>query len=166
MDDADDGLHVRAPTLEDVVRICRSLNENAARYVLIGGFAVIAHGGARTTKDIDFLVDSSPENIARIKTALRILSDNAAEEIDDRDVEKYSVVRVADEVLVDLLAKACDVTYKVAIQDAETIELGGIVIPLASKRTLIESKKTIRPSDRIDTDFLAFLIEEEDKDKF
>jgi hypothetical protein len=55
MDDADDGTHVRAPTLEDVVRICRSLNENAARYVLIGGFAVIAHGGGRTTRDIDLM---------------------------------------------------------------------------------------------------------------
>jgi len=53
MDEADDGQHVRAPTLEDVVRICRSLNENAARYILIGGFAVIAHGDGRTTKDIE-----------------------------------------------------------------------------------------------------------------
>jgi len=56
MDDADDGQHVRAPTLEDLVRICRALNESSAQYLLIGGFAVIAHGGGRTTKDIDFLV--------------------------------------------------------------------------------------------------------------
>jgi hypothetical protein len=42
--------------------------------VLIGGFAVIAHGGARTTRDIDLLVDDSPENVARIRTALRILA--------------------------------------------------------------------------------------------
>lgn len=38
---------VRAPTLEDVQRIC--LDEAGARYVLIGGFAVILHGGERTT---------------------------------------------------------------------------------------------------------------------
>lgn len=42
MDEEDDGLHVRAPTLEDLARLCRSLNETAARYILIGGFAVIA----------------------------------------------------------------------------------------------------------------------------
>jgi hypothetical protein len=78
MDEEDDGLHSRAPTLEDLVRLCRSLKETAARYILIGGFAVIAHGAGRTTKDIDFLVDSSPENVARLKTALRILPDNAA----------------------------------------------------------------------------------------
>src|SRR5262245_15902793 len=101
MDDEDDGQHVRAPTLEDLIRLVRSLNENSAQYVLIGGFAVIAHGGGRTTKDIDFLVEASPENVTRIKTALRVLPDNAAAEIDEHDVESYRVVRVADEVLVD-----------------------------------------------------------------
>ena len=44
MDDADDGTYSRPPTIEDVARICRALNEARARYVLIGGFAVIIHG--------------------------------------------------------------------------------------------------------------------------
>ena len=69
MDDADDGTHVCAPTLDDVGRIGRSLSHAEARYVLIGGFAVIAHGSGRTTKDIDLLVDPSPENIARASGA-------------------------------------------------------------------------------------------------
>lgn len=30
--------------------------------MLIGGFAVMAHGAGRFTKDIDLLVDDSPEN--------------------------------------------------------------------------------------------------------
>jgi hypothetical protein len=49
VDDAHDGGYAREPQVEDVVRICRALNDANARYVLIGGFAVIAHGGARTT---------------------------------------------------------------------------------------------------------------------
>ena len=67
MDDAHDGPYAREPQVEDLARICRSLNEAGARYLLIGGFAVIARGGARTTKDIDLLVDASPGNVARIK---------------------------------------------------------------------------------------------------
>jgi hypothetical protein len=70
MDDEDDGQHVRAPTLEDLARICEALNRSGARYVLIGGFAVITHGGGRTTKDIDFLIDPAPDNVARVKDAL------------------------------------------------------------------------------------------------
>jgi len=103
VDDSDDGAYSRPPTLEDVARIGRALNQAQARYVLIGGFAVIVHGSGRTTKDIDFLIDPTPENVARVKSALRILSDNAAAELEDEDVEKYQVVRVADEVVVDLL---------------------------------------------------------------
>ena len=100
MDDTHDGPYAREPQIEDLVRICRALNEAGARYILIGGFAVIAHGGARTTKDIDLLVDASPENVARVKRALPILEDHAVDEVVDTDVARYTVVRVADEIVV------------------------------------------------------------------
>ncbi|MDP9323575.1 MAG: nucleotidyltransferase [Acidobacteriota bacterium] len=77
MDDRGDPADARAPEPEDVVRICRALNDAGARYVLIGGFAVIAHGATRFTKDIDLLVDDDPDNIARVKRALAVLADNA-----------------------------------------------------------------------------------------
>ena len=161
MDEADDGTHVRAPTLQDVGRIGNALNEAGARYVLIGGFAVIAHGSGRTTKDIDLLVDVSAENVARVKAGLAVLADNAAAEIEDDDIERYTVVRVADEVMVDLLGKACGVTYDDAIDEARVVVLGGATIPVASKETLIRTKQTIRPADRMDCDFLRSLLEEE-----
>jgi hypothetical protein len=44
VDDSDDGVYSRAPTIEDVARISRALNAAEASYVLIGGFAVIIHG--------------------------------------------------------------------------------------------------------------------------
>ena len=107
MDDPNHGAYAREPRVEDVARICRALNEHGARYVPIGGFAVIAHGGGRTTKDIDLLIDASPENVSRVKTALGVLADNAAAELDDDEVARDAVVRVADEVVVgSLLARA------------------------------------------------------------
>ena len=86
MAERDDPSYARAPEPDDLVRICRALNGVGARYVLIGGFAVIAHGGTRFTKDIDLLIDDAPENVARVKQALSILADNAAAEIVDTDV--------------------------------------------------------------------------------
>ncbi len=65
MDDPDDAAYARAPEPEDLVRICRALNDAGTRYVLIGGFAVVAHGASRFTKDIDLLVDDSPENVSK-----------------------------------------------------------------------------------------------------
>jgi hypothetical protein len=160
--DEDDGAYSRAPQVDDLVKICRSLNEAGARYLLIGGFAVIAHGAGRTTRDIDFLVDASPANVARIKTALGVLADNAAAEVDTGDLERYSVVRVADEVIVDLIGKACGVEYDDAVRDRDQLEIDDVVIPLASKRTLIRTKNTVRPTDAADTEFLRAAIEAEE----
>jgi len=154
VDDAHDGPYSREPQIEDLVRICRALNDAGARYMLIGGFAVIAHGGARTTKDIDFLIDASPENVARVKQALRVLEDKAVDEIADEDIARYSVVRVADEVVVDLMVRACGVDYDSAAADVEAIEISGVEIPIPSLRTLIRTKNTARPSDAADRRYL------------
>jgi hypothetical protein len=37
----------RAPTLEDFVKLCARLNELEARYIVIGGFAIITAGYPR-----------------------------------------------------------------------------------------------------------------------
>ena len=102
MDDEHDRQYAREPQIEDLARICRSLNDAGARDVLIGGFAVIAHGGTRTTKDIDLLIDASPANVARVKRALQVLEDQAVNDVADTDVERCQVVRVADEIVIDL----------------------------------------------------------------
>jgi predicted nucleotidyltransferase len=158
LDDPDDGTLTRAPEPEDVVRICRALNQAGARYVLIGGFAVIAHGAGRFTKDIDLLVDDAPENVTRLKTGLRVLADNAAAEIADTDVQDYVVVRVADEVMVDLMGRACGLSYEDVVADAEDVVLGGVTVKVASPRALIRTKDTKRPQDAIDRAFLEGLI--------
>lgn len=158
MDERDDPAYARAPEPEDVVRICRALNETGAKYVLIGGFAVIAHGATRFTKDIDLLVDDGPDNIARVKRALAVLADNAAADVADHDVRNHVVVRVADEVVVDLMGKACGLSYADAMADVEWIDLGGVSVPVASPGTLIRMKDTYRPQDRIDREYLESLL--------
>lgn len=157
MDDEPDVPEVRPPTIDDVRRICRALDEAGARYVLIGGFAVILHGGERTTKDIDLLVDPEPENVERLKRALSVLEDDAARDIDPDDLQKYRVVRVADEVMVDLLAAACEVTWSEASASAERIDLQGTPVVYADVATLIRTKRTVRPSDAADRAWLESL---------
>lgn len=162
MDDGSDRAFSRAPELEDLLTLCRALRAEGVRYLLIGGFAVILHGFVRTTKDIDLLVDPSDENVAAIKRALGTLPDNAVAEIDDGDVRRHTVVRVADEIVVDLMAAACGITYDDATaQDIEERLVEDVVIPLAGKRLLIRMKDTVRDSDRMDVGFLRWRIEDE-----
>ena len=86
----------RPPVEADLVALCRSLNDLKADYVVVGGYAIIQAGYPRMTGDLDFLIDTSPENEAKVFEALRILPDQAVNELDPGDVEKFSVVRIAD----------------------------------------------------------------------
>ena len=119
---------------------------------------MIAHGAGRFTKDIDLLVDDAPENVALVKRALAVLADNAAAEIAADDVRRHVVVRVADEVIVDLMGRACGVDFAEASADAETFERDGVAIRPASPLTLIRMKDTPRPQDALDRAFLEGVV--------
>ena len=158
MDDGHDPEYSRAPEPGDLVRLCRSLNDAGARYVLIGGFAVMAHGAGRYTKDIDLLIDDAPDNVVRVKEAMRVLADNAAADVSVTDIREFVVVRVADEILVDLMGRACGLSYAEVALDAEQVDLDGVLVPVASPATLIRTKLTHRPQDAIDRAFLEGVI--------
>jgi hypothetical protein len=44
------------------------------RFVLIGGYACIVHGGTQTTEDVDVCCDFAPENLLRLQQALTDLN--------------------------------------------------------------------------------------------
>ena len=58
--------------LTSVETLIRRFNEAGVRYLIAGGFAVVAHGYSRFTVDLDFVLDLEPENAAK---ALAILKD-------------------------------------------------------------------------------------------
>lgn len=160
MVDPDDGaaLESRPPLLEDLLKICRALNERGARYVVVGGMAVIHAGFVRATEDIDLLVDASADNFERIRDALSVLPDQAVRDVQPTDLERYTVVRVADEVVVDLMRSACGVEYAEAATAIESAVLQGVAVPFASPELLLKLKRTVREKDAVDRQFLEMLI--------
>ncbi len=153
----------RPPTLTDLLLLCRSLNAQGARYLVIGGFAVNQQGFTRATMDIDLLVDGARENQVKVKKSLEVLPDKAVRELGDSDLQDYVVVRVADEVVVDLMTTACGITYAEAAQDAEIVTIDDVPIPFASAKTLLRTKQTYRDKDEIDRLFLQRLLAERER---
>lgn len=151
----------RSPTESDIVRICRGLNEVGARYVIVGGFAVIQAGHARFTEDLDLLIETTIENERLILDVLKELPDSAASQVKPGEVGEYGVVRISDDIMVDLMKSGCGVTYADAIQDAVWRELQGVRIPFASKATLWKMKQTLREKDIPDRLFLRLALERE-----
>jgi hypothetical protein len=54
----------------DPVRIFEALQRHDVEYLTIGGVAVNAHGHVRNTRDVDILIESTPENMRRLAGAL------------------------------------------------------------------------------------------------
>lgn len=165
MDDEihDDGtsgeLVSREPSVEDVIEICRELNARGARYIVVGGFAIRQAGYPRTTIDIDLLVDPELENETKVFDALATLPDGAVKELDAGDVARFTVVRVSDEVMVDLMAKASGISYEEAKGHVHVRELDGVEIPFANPDLLWRMKsRSIRPKDQGDLFFLRELF--------
>jgi hypothetical protein len=147
----------RMPTLEDLVEICRELNSRGTNYVVVGGFAIRVAGYMRETMDMDFLVDPSLENEAKVCKALEILPDKAVLEMDPGDVGRYTVVRIGDDVTVDLMASTSGITLAEAraSNDIVTHVIDGVPIPFASPRLLLRMKSiSFREKDKMDCIFL------------
>ncbi|MFZ4681885.1 MAG: hypothetical protein ACOYMS_05255 [Terrimicrobiaceae bacterium] len=159
-DEKPEGLTSRAPESRDLVELCRELNRLEAKYVVVGGLAIVQAGYPRTTGDVDLLVDASLENEAIVFKALESLPDQAVKELDPGDVAKFLVVRVADEILVDLMAKASGIDYAEAAKSVVVHELDGVSIPFASPELLWRMKiHTHREKDAPDLFFLRKLFE-------
>ena len=148
-------LEAREPTVEDLRDLCRELNGRGAKYVVIGGFAIRAANYNRRTMDLDLIVAADPENEARVFSALSTLSDNAVRELQPGELQQYSVIRVADEIVVDLMRSAGGIAYEEAAKDVVVHEVDGVPIPFASPRLLWRMKAvTHREKDALDLVFL------------
>jgi hypothetical protein len=148
-----DELEPRLPTLTDLAALCRELNARQARYVVCGGFAIRAAGYLRE-------IDTAVENEAKVYQSLEVFPDRAVRQLDPGDVGKYVVVRVADEVVVDLMRSAGGIEYAEASREIAVREIDGVPIPFASPQLLWRMKRhTHREKDRPDLLFLRQLFE-------
>lgn len=145
----------RAPTEEDLVALCRQLNSLGTRYMIIGGFAIMYAGYGRTTGDVDLLFDTDRPNEAKVYLCLESLPDKAVLHLQPGEISQYTVVRVADEIVVNLMHSASGIDYNEAVKDVEIRMVQDVPIPFASAKLLWRMKKnTHREKDRADLVFL------------
>jgi hypothetical protein len=62
------GVKTRRPI--DLARVLEALAGHQVDFVVIGGFAVIAHGSQRLTRDLDIVIDTRVANCRRLLAAL------------------------------------------------------------------------------------------------
>lgn len=143
------------------------------RFVVVGGVAVVIHGHARLTVDIDLVLDLDPENARRAIDALtarglRPLLPVNAHDFADADLRRQwietknlQVFTMRDPrnplLTVDLFADE-PIPFGDLWSRAETVTLGRQEIRVASIEDLIAMKRTAsRPQDLLDIEKLEAL---------
>lgn len=149
---------------DPLLRVCSLLNNYSAKYLIVGGHACILHGLVRTTEDVDLLVESSEGNLKNVIAALSELEDGAARELTPRDLLDNVVVKIADEVEVDVSRSAWKISYDDAIGSAVRVEIDGVNVPYVDLKTLIATKETERERDQADVVQLRRLLERQQAD--
>ena len=146
----------RPASLEDLKILVSSLYKN---HLLIGGYALFAHGYHRATTDIDVLVPATRDAGDKIRQALMVLPDQAAKDIDPAWFEEGENIRVADAFVVDIMLNAAGETYETLKQFAEMLDLDGIPVRTINLEGLLRTKQTMRDKDMADRIVLERALE-------
>jgi hypothetical protein len=145
---------------EEMLRVLGAFDAAGLEYVLIGATAMAFHGIVRGTEDVDLVVRATPENIERLRSALR----SAYE--DDPNIDAitaddllgdYPAVRYyppSGDLYFDILTRLGEMASFDSIA-TEYREVDGIRVRVATPAALYRLKRnTVRPLDRQDAETL------------
>ncbi|OGA26947.1 MAG: hypothetical protein A3F77_15155 [Betaproteobacteria bacterium RIFCSPLOWO2_12_FULL_67_28] len=121
---------------------------------MIGGYALFALGYERGTTDIDVLVKPTRAEGEKVKQALLQLPDRAARDLDPAWFEEGNTIRIADEIVVDLLFSACGETLDSLKEHIVTIYLEDTPVRTLDIEGLLKTKQSLRHKDQEDRQVL------------
>jgi len=137
---------------EDYKDILRCLKSNNVEFLVVGAFALGAHGYPRATGDIDIWVWA---DVANARKVYKALADFGAP-LRQIDVDTFATKDIIFQIglaprRIDIITQITGVDFKEAWQNRKEISVDGIEIPFISKGDLIKNKlATGRPKDEID----------------
>lgn len=146
---------------DELLRLLRAFETEGLEYVLIGAVAMGLHGIIRATEDVDLFVRATPDNLARVRNALRTVypDDSSIDDIRDADLlGDYPSVRYyppTGELYLDIMTRLGD-TASYDTVEAEIKDVDGIRVRVATPAALYRLKKaTVRPLDHRDAAVIA-----------
>lgn len=150
---------------KDFKEFVQFLNANAVEYLVVGGYALMAHGYPRYTGNIDFWVDPASANIANLLKALK-QSGFASEDLKEEDflVEQAVVQLGFPPARIDLMVAVSGVEFAGAYKSRLEVDLDGTRINVINRAEFIRNKQaTGHPKDFLDLKELGVDIEKLDK---
>ena len=132
------------------------LLDNDVKFLLVGAYAMGAHGYPRATGDIDIWVEPTAENSVKVYRSMEAFG-APLHQIDETTFATPDIVfqiGVAPR-RIDMITTISGVGFDDAYRKRQTIEMEGLSIPILSLGDLIKNKRaTGRDKDRLDADQL------------
>lgn len=137
---------------QDFAELLAEFDAARVRYLVIGGYAVGYHDRPRTTKDLDLLLDASPDNVSRACDALARFGAPTRVITDLRSAARNEIVWLGNPPLrIDLLQEAPGVEFQGAWERRASDEWQGTPVQIISREDLIVAKRAAgREQDMID----------------
>ena len=143
----------------DFREIISAFNGAHVEYMIVGAYAVAAHGLPRATGDIDLWVRSTPDNAERVWRALAefgapldrcSVSDFTTSDM----IVQFGVVPNR----IDILTSIAAVEFVEAWQHRIQVTMDGVVLNVMGRDHLLRNKRAVgRPQDIADAERLALL---------
>ncbi len=148
---------------EDYREMLQALSDEKVRFILVGAYALAAHGFVRATTDIDIWVMPSPQNSDAVLRALRHFG-APLHNLTREDLQKEGTVfqiGVAPR-RIDIITAASGLQFQEAYQNSISVNLEGIEVRIPSIEDLIRNKKASgRTKDLADAEALESLKDSE-----
>lgn len=141
---------------KDYREMLQGLLDNKVEFLVVGAYAMAAHGYPRATGDLDLWVFTSRENAEKVYKALGEFG-APLEQIDKNSFSEKGIIfqiGVAP-CRIDIITQIDGVEFEQAYPKRKEIEIDGIKIPVISKEDLIHNKEsTGREKDKLDSKFM------------
>ena len=141
---------------EDYKEILQNFLKNKVRFLIVGAYALGAHGFPRATGDLDIWVEPTEENSKKVFHSLADFGAHLSDLSPDSFAEKGIVFQIGVAPRrIDILTHIDGVDFSQAYQDKIEIKADDLAVPFLSKANLIRNKEaTGREKDRLDVKFL------------
>jgi len=141
---------------EDYKEMLQILLDNKVKFLVVGAYAMGAHGYPRATGDLDIWIEASNKNSKKLYRSLAQFGAPLSELTEETFCEKGIIFQIGvSPRRIDIITHIDGVDFAEAFQTKELIELECLNIPLISRENLIKNKRaTGRDKDKLDADYL------------
>ena len=146
---------------QDFQDLLRELSDAGARFLVVGAYALAAHGLPRATGDIDVWVEPTRANAAAVYDALRAFG-VPLDDIREEDLAKPGMLfRMGlPPRRIDILTNIDGVEFSDAWENRTPTRFGEVEVFVIGPEDFVRNKRaTGRPKDIVDADTLAELLD-------